>query len=116
MGVGSGEQKTMEFTFFPAAAGVLLLLVPFQRSRLVQKAVSLEEVAQDAEMSPTASIAGWSTMYPDEEEVQSAMQVFLERSLGSLQGIESSLLTTAGQLLQRTAPRWLTRQIERYVS
>lgn len=55
-------------------------------------------------------------MYPDEEEVQSAMQVFLQRSLGKLQGIDSSWLTTAGQLLQKTAPKWLTRQVERYVS
>lgn len=52
-------------------------------------------------------------MYPDEEEVQNAMQVFLERSLGNLQGIDSSWLTTAGQLLQQTAPKWLTQRVER---
>ena len=54
-------------------------------------------------------------MYPDEEEVQSAMHVFLERSLGKLQGLDSSWLTTAGQLLQRTAPKWLTQKVERSV-
>lgn len=59
--------------------------------------------------------AGWSTMYPDEEEVQNAMQVFLERSLGELQGLDSSWLTTAGQLLQQTAPKWLTQRVERSV-
>lgn len=75
-GVGSGQQQTMEFTFYTAAAG-------------------------------------WSTMYPDNEEVQGAMQVFLEQSLSGLQGIDSSLLTSAGQLLQSTAPKWVTRPIER---
>lgn len=54
-------------------------------------------------------------MYPDEEEVQNAMQVFLKRSLGKLQGIDSSWLTTAGQLLQQTAPKWLTQRVERSV-
>lgn len=54
-------------------------------------------------------------MYPDEEEVQNAMQIFLKRSLGNLQGIDSSWLTTAGQLLQRTAPAWLTQRVERSV-
>ena len=52
-------------------------------------------------------------MYPDNEEVQGAMAVFLERSLSDLKGIDSSFLTAAGQLLQSTAPRWLTRPIER---
>ena len=58
-------------------------------------------------------MTGWSTMYPDDEEVQGAMQVFLEQSLSGLQGIDSSLLTSAGQLLQSTAPKWVTRPIER---
>ncbi|KAL0041879.1 hypothetical protein WJX79_007585 [Trebouxia sp. C0005] len=75
-GVGSGQQQTMEFTFYTAAAG-------------------------------------WSTMYPDDEEVQGAMQVFLERALSGLQGIDSSMLTSAGQLLQSIAPNWVTRRIER---
>ena len=54
-------------------------------------------------------------MYPDEEEVQNAMQVFLKRSLGKLQGLDSSWLTTAGQLLQQNAPQWLTQRVERSV-
>ena len=52
-------------------------------------------------------------MYPDDEEVQGAMQIFLERSLSTLKGIDNSLLTWAGQLLQSTAPRWMTRRVER---
>ncbi len=52
-------------------------------------------------------------MYPDDEEVQGAMQIFLERSLSTLKGIDSSILTSAGQLLQRTSPKWMTRRIER---
>ena len=78
--------------------------------------MTLEALAQDAEKSVYHCPAGWSTMYPDEEEVQSAMQVFLERSLGKLQGIDSSWLTTTGQLLQQNAPKWLTRLLERCVS
>lgn len=54
-------------------------------------------------------------MYPDEEEVQNAMQVFLERSLGKLQGLDSNWLTTAGRLLQQNAPKWLTQRVERCV-
>ena len=54
-------------------------------------------------------------MYPDEEEVQNAMQIFLERSLGKLQGLDSSWLTSAGQLLQQNAPKWLTQRVERSV-
>ena len=60
-----------------------------------------------------SGITGWSTVYPDDEEVQGAMQIFLERSLSGLQGIDSSLLTSAGQLLQSIAPKWVTRPIER---
>ena len=60
-----------------------------------------------------SGITGWSTMYPDDEEVQGAMQIFLERSLSGLQGIDSSWLTSAGQLLQSIAPKWVTRPIER---
>ena len=52
-------------------------------------------------------------MYPDEAEVQGAMQIFLERSLSKLQGIDSSWLTTAGHLLQEFAPKWLTQLVER---
>ena len=75
----------------------------------------LEPFAQYANVDSAVCSAGWSTMYPDEEEVQNAMQVFLERSLGNLQGLDSSWLTTAGQLLQRNAPKWLTRRVERYM-
>ena len=53
-------------------------------------------------------------MYPDEAEVQGAMQIYLERSLSKLQGIDSSWLTTAGRMMQQLAPKWLTQQIERY--
>ena len=53
-------------------------------------------------------------MYPDAEEVQAAMQIFLERSLPKLQGIESSWLTSAGQWLQQHAPKALTQQVQRY--
>ena len=57
---------------------------------------------------------GWSTVYPDDEEVQGAMQIFLANSLSTLKGIDSSFLTSAGQLLQSAAPQWLSHRVERY--
>lgn len=178
MGVGSGKDKTMEFTFFPAAAGVLHLccaLVCTLHIRRLLKHVQCSHrlkvclVTHEQHVThPRAScgyrrlcivtcvwyctvsrlaasclwmdscrllhmnwtypskmhinrnaantrihVAGWSTMYPDEEEVQNAMQVFLEQSLSALKGIDSSWLTSAGQLLQRIAPKQVTQQAER---
>ena len=53
-------------------------------------------------------------MYPDDEEVQGAMQIFLANSLSTLKGIDSSFLTSAGHLLQIAAPQWLSKRVERY--
>ncbi|BDA48598.1 probable 31-O-demethyl-FK506 methyltransferase FkbM [Coccomyxa sp. Obi] len=69
-GVGDGARETVEFTFYPAAAG-------------------------------------WSTMYPDATEVSDAMDIFLERSLPTLEGMDPSLTNRVASLAARIVPNWL---------
>ena len=61
------------------------------------------------------SASGWSTMYPDEQEVLSAMDVFLEKSLANLDGIEATPWAKVGQALQKGAPEWLSKRLQRCV-
>jgi hypothetical protein len=49
---------------------------------------------------------GWSTMYPDADEVRHAMHIFLNRSLPSLEGMELNLLNRIGSLAKRRGPTW----------
>ena len=58
-------------------------------------------------------LAGWSTMYLDDQEVESAMEVFLNNALSELQGIEVTALTKLGQIMQNSSPVWLSRLIKR---
>ena len=46
-------------------------------------------------------------MYPDAHEVSEAMAVYLDQSLSSLDGIDSTPIARLGSLARRYAPRWL---------
>lgn len=52
-------------------------------------------------------------MYLDDQEVESAMEVFLNNALSELQGIEVTALTKLGQIMQNSSPVWLSRLIKR---
>ena len=71
--------------------------------------------AAEVQLTFYPSASGWSTMYPDEQEVLSAMDVFLEKSLSNLAGIEATPWARVGQLLQKSAPEWLSKRLQRCV-
>ena len=80
-----------------------------------QTAVGANNVAK-VQLTFYPSASGWSTMYPDEQEVLSAMDVFLEKSLKTLTGIEATPWARVGQVLQKGAPEWLSKRLQRYVN
>ena len=57
--------------------------------------------------------AGWSTMYPDGQEVSEAMAVYLDQSLTTMQGLDNNTITRLGSLARRFAPRWLYSAVTR---
>lgn len=52
-------------------------------------------------------------MYPDATEVSDAMDVFLERSLPTLEGMDLSLTNKVASLAARIAPNWLFENLSR---
>lgn len=91
------------------AAG--LQIAPVTCCRTAVGANSIAEV----QLTFYPSASGWSTMYPDDEEVLSAMDVFLEKSLSSLKGIDATPWAKIGQVLQKGAPEWLSKRLQRCV-
>ncbi|KAK9837978.1 hypothetical protein WJX74_008922 [Apatococcus lobatus] len=58
--------------------------------------------------------AGWSTMQPNDAEVQEGVASYLQNSLRTRAGLEGSLLVSLASLLQRLLPRWLTQRLFRW--
>eukprot|EP00884_Botryococcus_braunii_P019619 jgi/Botrbrau1/6340/Bobra.0339s0046.1 len=59
----------------------------------------------EVEFTFYGSAAGWSTMYENAMEVEDAMGVFLEHSIGQGQGVEPSLVASMGRRLRRWTPQ-----------
>ncbi|KAK9811143.1 hypothetical protein WJX73_006362 [Symbiochloris irregularis] len=57
--------------------------------------------------------SGWSTVYPDEQEVQEGMRMFLNNALPSMQGIENNLLSQGARVLRLLTPRPLYEAVWR---
>lgn len=74
--------------------------------RLLQTGVG-DGSAQQATFTLYTEAAGWSSMQPDDAEVEANMGVFLRRSLASGAGIAPGWAAWAGRLLQSLAPAWL---------
>ena len=52
-------------------------------------------------------------MYPDVTEVSDAMDIFLERSLPTLEGMDPTLTNRVASLAARVAPNWLSENLSR---
>ena len=58
--------------------------------------------------------SGWSTMNPDEQEVEVAMEAFLVHALRTGDGIPDTLLAKLGRLLSAVLPMPALQFVSRY--